>query len=643
MKKLILLLTSFATLNIYASAQEKISVKTHDKDLVTTRRNDNKKWGVFPSKDEQVRKIVMKVTMGTPVQDTMRCADWDYSDPIYINRVGGVNGKDLKYEIGRMLTPYGGANAKGWEFQWEVDVTDFASILRDSVEINYTHNGGEPGHDRGWAITVDFEITKGTPILEPVKIHKVYNDVYPYGNPKDDIENHLTPYKFKATPQTSIVRSRIIQTGHGMDRPDNCAEFCSKWRDMLWNGKAIKRTQLWKNCSDNALYPQAGTWLIDRANWCPGDLIEPDTYEFYVKGNSANSYDLNMEPYVSMGTAGQQISAYLIEYKTGKNSRDVEVYDIVAPSTKQFWGRYNPTTTTPIVIVRNNTSKTVKNLEFEYGVEGNLQNKETWKGEIKPFSKAQITLTSPIDNNGKAGKFKATVTKVNGSTDQYTQDNSLTVPFEAVPQHKGDITVVFEPNKTSDKENFYYIVDKNGNKVFEKKLGEITDVTKTYIDEINLKNGDYEFRFFDTEGDGLEFWYNRKSGNGQIYLLNSKGDLVRYFNPDFGDDIRYAFSVDKSLTKENLDPIPVFWLPETATTGKFQINLITNNKSDKMNIKVVNYDSVVESSFTILPPADGVIEMDITNYPTGRHFVIIEQNGSKYLRRVWRVEPNKGR
>ena len=74
-----------------------------------------------------------------------------------------------------------------------------------------------------------------------------------------------------------------------------------------------------------------------------------------------------------------------------------------------------------------------------------------------------------------------------------------------------------------------------------------------------------------------------------------------------------------------------------------QINLITNNKTDKINVQVVDYDSKIESSFTILPPADGVINMDISTYPTGRHFVIIEQNGHKYLRRVWRTDAVKAK
>lgn len=92
MNKLILTLALAASASLTAVAQEKFTIKTHDKDLITTSVNSYAKWSKFPSTDSKIRKIVMKVTMGTPVQDTMRCADWDYSDPIYLRQVGGANG-----------------------------------------------------------------------------------------------------------------------------------------------------------------------------------------------------------------------------------------------------------------------------------------------------------------------------------------------------------------------------------------------------------------------------------------------------------------------------------------------------------------------------------------------------------------------
>jgi len=44
-------------------------------------------WTVFPSQKEPVRKITLFVKFACP--DSMRCADWDYSDRIILKRRGG--------------------------------------------------------------------------------------------------------------------------------------------------------------------------------------------------------------------------------------------------------------------------------------------------------------------------------------------------------------------------------------------------------------------------------------------------------------------------------------------------------------------------------------------------------------------------
>ena len=89
----------------------------------------------------------MHVTLGCP--DTLPCAHWDYLDHITLLKSGGRNGRNLNYELGRMLTPYGSIYNKGWSFTWTADVTDFALELRDSVQIEYAHSGYEP-QTVGW-------------------------------------------------------------------------------------------------------------------------------------------------------------------------------------------------------------------------------------------------------------------------------------------------------------------------------------------------------------------------------------------------------------------------------------------------------------------------------------------------------------
>ena len=55
----------------------------------------------------------------------------------------------------------------------------------------------------------------------------------------------------------------------------NCAEFC---RALLLaiNRQHLARgnTFLWRDdCGKNEVYPQTGTWVYNRGNWCPGAVV----------------------------------------------------------------------------------------------------------------------------------------------------------------------------------------------------------------------------------------------------------------------------------------------------------------------------------------------------------------------------------
>ena len=40
------------------------------------------------------------------------------------------------------------------------------------------------------------------------------------------------------------------------------------------NGNLVGGNPIWKDdCGFNAIWPQGGTWIFDRANWCPGEAV----------------------------------------------------------------------------------------------------------------------------------------------------------------------------------------------------------------------------------------------------------------------------------------------------------------------------------------------------------------------------------
>ena len=629
----------FSTITLFSfflksHAQETTHVITHNREMVVTDPSVGEKsyrrWGVFPSENIPVRKIVMHVNFGCP--DTMRCADWDYSDRISIRRKGGVNGVSQDYEIGRMLTPYGGAFGKDWHFEWSVDVTDFSLLLRDSVEIDYNHSGYEPNTDRGWAITVDFEIIKGTPAFKPIAIQKIYDAHFKYGDVKNPIEKSLAPVSFKAPSKAQFARLRVVQTGHGMDKPDNCAEFCDKYRELWYDGKLLEKKSMWKKCGDNPLYPQAGTWLIDRANWCPGDLIQPDLYNLTVKKGATHTIDLNMQDYVSPEpSAVEAITAYLIQYEKPQNAYDVAIDDIIVPSSKAIYKRFNPTGVRPQIIVKNEGGADIQHLTIEYGTVGFEKRIYHWTGQLSMHQSKVIELPSKIDFKSGQNTFQVTLLQPNNQKDAYPSDNNLTTYFEAPPVHDSVVVFYFLTNNQPE-QNAYTLKNSAGQTVFERKLGAFQANTE-YRDTFRLKPDAYEFTLIDTARNGLEFWFNSRGGRGVARLLNGKGQMLKAVESDFGSIWAYSFVVGETPNAiKNEYSIGLF---PTRTKDKTTLDYFSNQPEDVIVRLVTDPLSKIVEEHHYSQLKEGIITYDLKRYPKGRFYLKVIVNGEeKFNKRI---------
>lgn len=624
MKKFFLLLTLLLfAVSVNTYAQEKTVVTPYNKALITTGGGlkSHKLWATFPSEERAVRKIVLKLTLATPEEDYMSCAHWDYLDRLILVRCGSADSPALNYEIARMLTPYGGHNPKGWEFTWEVDVTDFASLLRGDVELNYTHAGWESNKDRGWALTTEFEFTYGEPSSEVVAIHKVYDDCYRYGDESNPIEQHLAPYTFIPNKKTTYVRSVTFQTGHGADSLNN-SEFTSKWRKLFFNGKEVDYKDLWTEGGDNPLYPQAGTWLYDRANWIPGMLIDPDVCNIVLENKKESVFDFDMEPYVMpvKPSADQQITSYLIEYKTKRKNTDAELFDIVVPSDKDIYSRRNPSTSNPVIIVKNHGLQPITSMLISYAG----QTME-WKGNIKALSRQEITLDGFVDNT--KSEFTAEILSVNGKKDSYTADNKLTSTYSPAPTHRGDMVFRFTTNKKSNEENSVTLYNiATGEKLIHYAPHDLENEQK-YSIEKQLPNGIYLFEMTDSEGDGLTFWAKKDAGTGSCFIENGEGQLVKYFTADFGNSIRYWFIVDNSLEKDNVQGEPVIqfgYLENNMVRVYFRVN----DKETPLNLTVKDYVGK-EVFTTTVDPKTGMIDLDMSKCTKGLYFLTLGSEGKE--------------
>ncbi len=216
----------------------------------------------------------------------------------------------IRYELARYITPYGNGLSLGNGWTWTFDVTDYRPLLADSVHLSAGN----------WQELLDmkFVMIKGTPPRDVISIQNLWNGGFNYGQTADPIESHLTPKKIYIPTNAVTARWKSRITGHGMDSPQNCAEFCAKNHYFKVND-TLRYTQLvWRdNCDLNPLYPQGGTWVYDRANWCPG--AEVWTYNFeltpYINPGDSLTLDHDVQPYTNTsGWDYYQIEDQLVCY-----------------------------------------------------------------------------------------------------------------------------------------------------------------------------------------------------------------------------------------------------------------------------------------------------------------------------------------
>lgn len=617
--------------SILSQAQQKTHVISHEGETIVTDpskgSNSYKRWAKFPDTAKDIRSIVLNLKFQCP--DSMRCADWDYVDHI---RARQKNDSTV-YEIARMLTPYGGFFQKDWGFEWRVDVTDFSLILRDEVEIDYIHTGYEDNKTRGWKVTVDFEITYGAPVANPIAIHKIYDGSYKYGYKDDPIENHLTPVTINTNAKTNFSKIKIHQTGHGMDA-NGCGEFCSQYRDIVFNGEVVDHKDLWMECGDNPLFPQAGTWIFDRANWCPGYLVQPDEVLLNTASGKPFTIDINMEPYETENpSANELISSYVIEYENANAANDVTLVDIIQPSTSMTHSRKNPFGGLPVIRVKNNGSHPLKKMTIKYHLKGDKVKTYLWTGNVTFGEEALIALPTEVFSKEETATFYVALEKPNGKKDAFTADNTLQSTYER-PDILPETIIVYYKSNNKPGQNTYAIKNSFGAITFEKDSIDMKPST-VYMDTIKLKPGNYNFKFNDTAGDGLEFWFKAKDGRGEVKLLDSLGRAIKQFKSDFGSHINYHFAVRNDMSY-SLDDEPSMAVFPARTNGPITLDYFSNNPAEvKVLIVDQGDESKVLEEHTYHNFSKGPLDYNLSYLPKQRYYIkVIVEGKEVYKNRI---------
>jgi len=398
-----------------------------------------------------------------------------------------------------------------------------------------------------------FLFIEGVPPRDVISVRNIWPEgSYTYEELADDEELQATSCRLQAGAESFMLRARI--SGHGHYGPLNCCEWDPKKHTYLVDQENKFEWKVWRDCGMNPVYPQGGTWQFDRAGWCPGTFV--DTYDFeitpFVQPGTTVTIDYTIQPYdLDNGEEGgnYEMAMHLFDYSAPNYHLDLEMNDILAPSSCQEYRRMNPVSLNPVIRVRNTGSDTIRQFSVQYGLEGGKNSQYNWTGKLGFMQSADIILPKPSWKGlSETSRFEASIEKVNGLADELTSNNKLFSIIETpvfLPEEFYIHVLTQGFGRAAD--NAYKITNEKGDVVYERA---VFGGDSTYHDLIRLKPGAYDFTFTDKNEDGMIrhwwlFWEDKEKvgENGELKILDRDKNEMLNLGYDFAEKRTLQFFV----------------------------------------------------------------------------------------------------
>ena len=551
---------------------------------------------------------------------------WYYDEPFEIID---------RYEIARYITPYGiGLSLGPQGFTWVYDVTDYAHLLQDSVDIA---NGNQQE-----LIDVKFAFIHGTPMAPLVEMTRPWGQSgsFSYGNLDNDVS--FAPIDVDVNPAAEHFKVKTRLTGHGHNSNTGSYPHCCEWRDnthyLRVNGAQAASWHIWQTheCAQNPVYPQGGTWPGAREGWCPGDVVKDNDFFITdrVSGSTVNlDYDITPVPTNNQGMAGGNyvMAMHLMQYGAASHTLDAEVYEVLSPTDWEYRSRTNPYCDDAKIIIRNAGSTTLTSAVITYMVEGGQPETYNWSGSLEFMETEEVTL--PIDDatfwqGANTWKFIATVSAPNGGSDQYAGNDTYTTSFVMPEVYEGNFIVRYKTNNYPH-ENYWEIRDINGDVVASRTN---SDANTTYNDTMDLDPGCYTFYLYDSANDGLSYWAWPNQGSGFCRLKENGGGYHETFEAEFGRQITHGFSVGVLASIHDRNHNRIVEVYPNPNEGRFTLELAGMN--GEYRVMVLNNQGQLVADRNVAVNNFQEERFDLSGQSAGLYFVRIVGENMNETRRV---------
>ncbi len=231
-------------------------------------------------------------------------------------------------------------------------------------------------------------------------------------------------------PDGEFFKIRTVITGHGQQ-----GEFTPRNHFLKIDDSEVNNWRVWTECSTNPIYPQGGTWIYDRAGWCPGqasDMMITDISDLVTAGQTTN-IDYGLQ--IASGTSNYIVNNQLVTYGENNFELDAAIVEVLKPNSEDAKNdRFNPACTYPEIVIQNTGSTTIYTVEIDYYEEGGEGQTFKWTGELEFLDTAVVVL--PVNDISfwlpESNVFVANITEVNGDPDEYSYNNIYRTHFDGV-------------------------------------------------------------------------------------------------------------------------------------------------------------------------------------------------------------------
>ncbi len=549
-------------------------------------------------------------------------------DTINITRLLHHEKRPMKIELINFITPYGlGLNLGGMVGKtWAFDVTDYAPVLKGWKYMAMEDGKNQEDND------ITFLFYEGTP---PRDVHSI-QQIWPSGawtmvGYNQVVNNeYFEPRDIQLSPGSSQFKIRSAISGHGQE-----GEFIPRNHTIRLNNTTNFTRAVWKECAMNPIYPQGGTWVYDRAGWCPGDVVDTREYEITSQVSSGQliNLDYSLPAASNVGTSNYRVNNQLVSYGPPNFSLDAAVSYVKSPSNRVEFARLNPVCNEPVIAIQNTGSTPLTQLDIMYGRLGGTMSTFQWTGSLSFLQTAEVTLPQPNWLSSNSNEFIAIVSNPNGGTDQYGLNDTLISTFNYPVVYPSGLVFELRTNNNGS-HTTYTLKDSQGNTLIN-KMG--LTANTTYRDTVYLPTDCFTLKLLDAGDDGLSWWANTAQGTGYFRIKNaSSGAVLTTFNPDFGDNIYQQFTVNYTLPTVEIqagEKGNMHVSPNPASeylNVEFSLPVYTQAELEILNI----VGQSLQKEKIYVSQATEKTMLDVSTLESGIYYVVLHSETGKLVQKV---------